>query len=35
MIGLLNLGSIVLGLFALILPVINIMRFKKDRKSVV
>ncbi len=34
MISLLNLGSIVLGLIALILPVVNIMRFKKyDQKN--
>ncbi len=29
MIGLLNLGSLVLGLIALILPVVNLMRYKK------
>lgn len=30
MIGLLNLGSLVLGLMAWILPVVNLMRYKKD-----
>ena len=34
MIGLLNLGSIVLGFIALILPFVNIVRFKKyDQKN--
>ncbi len=30
MIGFLNLGSFVLGLIAWILPVVNLMRYKKD-----
>lgn len=34
MIGLLNLGSFVLGLIAWILPVVNLMRYKKhDRRN--
>ncbi len=34
MIGLLNLGSLVLGLIAWILPVVNLMRYEKhDRKN--
>ncbi|SCY56036.1 hypothetical protein [Alkaliphilus peptidifermentans] len=33
MMGLLNLGSLVLGLIAWILPVINIMRYKHENRN--